>query len=222
MERHFEEDLKVLRARILLMGGTAESMINQSINALAMRKEELCTDVFSNEERINDLQLEIDDKSQKLIALHQPVAHDLRFLIAATKISSELERIGDQAVNIAENTLLLLKHPPLKPLIDIPRMADIAKEMVKGSLESFVKDDAELARKVLLRDAEVDGLKDQLFRELLTYMLSDSSAITRAILLILISRNIEKVADHATNICEDVIYITAGKDIRHHAEKRNP
>lgn len=222
MKTHFERNLNELRERVLLMGGIAESMIHQSMNALTMRKEELCQDVFKNEEKINTMQIEVDDTSQKLIALHQPVAHHLRFLIAAIKISSELERIGDQAVNVAENTLILLKYPPLKPLIDIPRMTDIAKEMVKGSLESFVKGDVELARAVLLRDSEVDSLKDQVFRELLTYMIEDTGTIKRALPLILISRNLERIGDHATNICEDVIYITAGKDIRHHAEKRNP
>ncbi|MEW5807428.1 MAG: phosphate signaling complex protein PhoU [Acidobacteriota bacterium] len=220
MDRHFEEDLKELRERVLYMGGLAETMIHQSIYALSMRKEELCSDVFVHEEKVNDLHIEIDDRSLKLIALHQPVAHDLRFLIAAIKIGSELERIGDQAVNIAENTIILLKYPPLKPLIDIPRMADTAKGMVKDSLESYVKGDPILARNVILRDNDVDGLKDQLFRELLTYMISDPSTIATALPLILISRNLERIADHATNISEDVIYMIAGKDIRHHAEEK--
>lgn len=220
MDRHFEEDMKELRERVLYMGGLAEMMIHQSINALTLRKEELCSDVSAHEEKVNDLHIEIDDRSLKLIALHQPVAHDLRFLIAAIKIGSELERIGDQAVNIAENTIILLKYPLLKPLIDIPRMADIAKGMVKDSLESYVKGDAILARNVILRDNNVDGLKNQIFRELLTYMISDPSTITTALPLILISRNLERVADHATNISEDVIYMIAGKDIRHHAEEK--
>lgn len=218
MERHFENDLKELKERLLYMGGIAENMIDQSISALVERKEQLTKDVFQNESVINDMQIEVDDRCFKLIALHQPMAVDLRFIIAAMKICSDLERIGDLAVNIAENTVDILKYPQLKPLIDIPRMAEISKKMVKDSLDAFVNKNNDLARDVLLRDDEVDALKNQVFRELLTYMTSDPKTISRALDLILVSRHLERIADHATNIAEDVIYMILGKDIRHHKE----
>jgi phosphate transport system protein len=154
-----------------------------------------------------------------MIALHQPIATDLRFITAAMKINSDLERIADQAVNISQTTEYLLEEPALKPLIDVPRMAHIASEMLKDALDSFVNRDENLARSVLVRDDEVDDLKEQVFRELLTYMISDASTIKRAIALILISRNLERIADHATNIAEDVVFVVAGKDIRHRAEQ---
>jgi phosphate transport system protein len=147
------------------------------------------------------------------------MAHDLRLIIAAMKISSDLERIADQAVNIWENTRELLEFPELKPLIDIPRMAEISKGMVRDSLDAFVESDAAKARETVLRDDEVDGLKDQVFRELLTYMISDPKTIQVALQLILVARHLERIADHATNICEDVVYLVEAKDIRHHAEE---
>ena len=155
----------------------------------------------------------------RLLALRQPIAIDLRLITSAMKINSDLERMGDLAVNIAENSLILLKEPFVKPLIDIPKMATIAEKMVKDSLDAFVRRDVELARSVLLRDDEVDALKDQVLRELLTFMIADSKTIPRALNLILVSRHLERIADHATNIAEDVIYMVMGKDIRHHAEE---
>jgi len=222
MERHFTEELKELRERLLYMASVAEGMIHQSINALVERKEDLTKKVFEDEDKINMMHIEVDDRCLKLIALHQPVAQDLRFIISAIKICSDLERIGDQTVNIAQNTIELLKLPQLKPLIDIPRMADITKTMVKGAIDAFVKGDVELARVVILKDDEVDNLKDQIFRELLTYMISDPASIQRALALILVARNLERISDHATNIAEDVIYMIVGKDIRHHIEERKP
>jgi phosphate transport system protein len=220
MERHFDEELKELKNRLLYMGGLAETMLSDSIKALAERKENIIDEVYNKEEEVNFLQIEIDDRTIKMVALHQPAAVDLRFLVSVIKINSELERMGDQAINICEATKELLKQPLLKPLIDIPRMADIARQMVKDGLDAFVRQDAGLAKSVCERDDEVDDLKNQIFRELLTYMMSDAGTIQRAMDLILISRHLERIADHATNICEEVIFMVQGKDIRHHiAEK---
>jgi len=218
MERHFDQDLQQLKERILYMGSLAETMIHMAIKALTERRLELTQKVYQHEEEVNKLQIEVDDRCLKMIALHQPAASDLRFLAAGMKINADLERIGDQAVNICQTTEFLLKEAPLKPLIDVPRMAEIATEMLKNALDSFVQKDENLARSVLVRDDEVDQLKEQVFRELLTFMLSDPSTIKRALDLILISRNLERIADHATNIAEDVVFVVAGKDIRHHSE----
>jgi phosphate transport system protein len=218
MERHFDLDLQQLKERLLTMGSLAETMIHIAIKCLVDRKTGLAQDVFRHEREVNALQIEVDDRCLKMIALHQPAASDLRFITAAMKINADLERIADQAVNITQTTEYLLQEPQLKPLIDVPRMAEIAKKMLKDALDSFVERDENLARSVLVRDDQVDELKEQLFRELLTYMISDPSTIKRGIDLILISRNLERIADHATNIAEDVIFVVAGKDIRHGAE----
>lgn len=220
METHFHEELNRLRERLLHMASLAERMVHTSVQALVDRNEEQRQKVFTTEDEVNSMHIEIDDRCCKLLALHQPVAHDLRTILAALKICSELERIADQAVNIAQYSNELLKQAPLKPLIDIPRMSEIAQAMVKEVIDSFVHGDAEQARRVVLRDDEVDQLKDQVFRELLTYIMQDPATTTRALALILISRSIERVADHATNIAEDVIFMIKAKDIRHHAEEK--
>jgi phosphate transport system protein len=201
------------------MGSLAEAMINFAIKALVGRQAEIVQRVYQMEEDVNRLQMEIDDRCLKMIATHQPTATDLRFITGAMKINSDLERIGDQAVNICQTTEFLLKEPVLKPLIDMPRMSDIAKKMLKDALDAFVNKDESLARSVLLQDDQVDDLKEQIFRELLTYMMADPGTIKRALDLILISRNLERIADHATNIAEDVVFVAIGKDIRHHAEE---
>ncbi len=219
MERIFDIELKELKDKLVHMSRIAEKMIEISLCGLVERNKELASQVFEYEQEVNRLHIEIDELCIKLLALRQPIAADLRFITAAMKINSELERIGDQSVNISENTAIYLDHPPLKPLIDLPRMANITKEMVIDSLISFVNEDVGLAHAILRRDDEVDNLRNQIFRELLTYMLSDATAIQRALCLILISRNIERIADHATNICEDVVFMTLGKDIRHHMGK---
>lgn len=216
MERHFDEELKNLKERLLYMARLAQNMISDSVKALVEQKEDIIDQVYKNEDEINLLQIEIDDKAIKMMALHQPAAVDLRVLVTAIKINSELERMGDQAINICQATKELLKQPLLKPLIDIPRMAEISSQMVKDSLDAFVQQDAKLAKSVCERDDEVDNLKDQIFRELLTYMMSDPNTISRAMDLILISRHLERIADHATNISEEVIFMVQGKDIRHH------
>lgn len=200
------------------MSSIAEEMIQKSTTALKDRNSALIADVFEKEKGVNMLQIEVDDTALKLIALHQPAASDLRFIISAIKINSDLERIGDLAINIAQCAQDLLKEAPLKPLIDIPRMADIAQKMVKDAIDAFVNKNSVLARDVCMRDDSVDDLNDQIFRELLTYMMQDSKNINRAIELILVARHLERIADHATNIGEDVYYIVEGKDIRHHVE----
>jgi phosphate transport system protein len=219
MERHFEVELQALRDRLLTMGGLAETMIHTGIKALVDRDESLVQTVLAHEEEMDLLCIEIDDRCFTQMALHQPMASDLRLLVASIKINSDLERIGDQAVSIALRARSLLNQPQVKPLIDIPRMATIVQEMVRNSLDAFVRQDPELARRVIDGDDEVDNLRDQVFRELLTYMMGDAATIPRAIDLILISRNLERIADHATNIAEDVIYIVKGEDVRERGDK---
>jgi phosphate transport system protein len=223
MERHhFEAELQGLRNQLLTMGGLVEDRVHRAIQSLVHRREEEARRIIATDKEINDLQMDIDDRCLRLLATQTPLAVDLRLITSAMKINADLERVGDQAVNIAESVLVLLPQPPLKPLIDLPRMAAIAEKMVRDALDAFVKKDAELAREVLRRDDEVDGLKDQLFRELLTYMMADPGTIQRALALILISRNLERIADHATNIAEDVIFISEAKDVRHHAGQGKP
>jgi phosphate transport system protein len=220
MQRHFDEELKDLKQRLIQMSSIVEEMIDKSITALKERKVSLIEDVLKKEKNVNMAQIEIDDAALKLIALHQPAAGDLRFLISAIKINSDLERVGDLAVNITERAQELLKEPPLKPLIDLPRMAEIAQEMLKDAIDSFVNRNSLLARDVCRRDDTVDNLNEQIFRELLTYMFQDIKNINRAIKLTFISKYLERIADHATNIGEDVFYIVEGKDIRHHIEEQ--
>jgi phosphate transport system protein len=217
MERHhFEEELQTLKNRLLTMGALVEERAHQSVRSLVNRNQEAAEHIIASDKEVNDLQIDIDDRCLKLLATQTPLASDLRLITSAMKINADLERIGDQAVNIAENVIKLLPQPPLKPLIDIPRMAEIAQQMTRDALDSFVKRDVTLARDVLKRDDEVDNLKDQVFRELLTYMMADPGTIQRALALILISRNLERIADHATNIAEDVIFLVEAKDVRHH------
>ncbi|HET8644898.1 MAG TPA: phosphate signaling complex protein PhoU [Vicinamibacteria bacterium] len=221
MERHhFEDDLRALKSRLLSMGGLVEERVRQAVQSLMERRPELAAEVIAGDQEVNDLQIEIDDRCLKLLALQQPMASDLRLITAAMKINADLERIGDQAVNIAENASQLLSHPPLKPLLDLPRMADMAQQMTRDSLDAFVRRDSALARQVLERDDEVDQLKDQNFRVLLTYMMADPGTIERALALILVARNLERIADHATNIAEDVIFLVEAKDVRHHHEEK--
>jgi phosphate transport system protein len=219
MERHFEADLQALRERLLTMGSVAETMIHKSVAALVSRQEALVQEVLAHEEEMDLLCIEIDDRCFTLLALQQPMASDLRFLVGAIKINSDLERIADQTVSIALRAQSLITQPEVKPLIDIPRMARLAQEMVRKSLDAFVARDPELARGVIDADDDVDSLRDQVFRELLTYMMADTATIPRALALILVSRNLERIADHATNIAEDVIYIVRGEDVRERGDK---
>ena len=219
MERHFDAELNALNEKLLNMARLAEESVAMAVKSLKDRNESLAQEVLKREGGINLLEIEVDEMCMKLLALRQPVASDLRFITSAMKIGSDLERVGDLAVNIAEVSLDLLKQPPLKPLIDIPRMAAIAQSMVRDALNAYVNRDEKLARAVCERDDEVDSLNDQVFRELLTYMMNDQSTINRAVGLILIGRHLERIADHATNIGEDVIYLVLGKTIKHHIEE---
>jgi phosphate transport system protein len=220
MERHFETEMQALKNRLLSMGAMVEERVHHAVLALMERNAPAAEAIIAGDAEVNDLQIEVDDRCLKLLALQQPMASDLRLITAAMKINADLERIGDQAVNIAENSLKLMTAAPLKPIIDLPRMAEIAEGMTRDSLDAFVRKDPALARSVLGRDDEVDQLKDHIFRVLLTYMMADPGTIERALSLILVSRNLERIADHATNIAEDVIFVVEAKDVRHHHEER--
>ena len=215
MQRHFHEELDALKQTLLAMGGLVEDQIRRVMTALLERNGELAQEVIDRDRQVNAYDVEVDEKCVELLALHQPTAGDLRFITTAMKIVTDLERIGDQAVNIAQRALELNQEPQLKPYIDLPRMAELSQRMVKESLDAFVARDTELARRVCAEDAEVDALKEQIFRELLTFMMGDARTIPRAIRLILISRFLERVADHATNIAEMVIYMVESKMVRH-------
>jgi len=215
MERHFERDLEELKERLLWMGSLAERSVHQGVHAVLEADEKLALAVLDEENAINELQIEVDDRVVQLLALQQLMAADLRFVLAIARINNDLERIGDQAVNIAQSAQRILRHPRVKPYVDLPRMGELAEKMMRDSLDSLVRRDVELARSVLSRDDQVDQLRDQLFRELLTYMMGDSAVVFPAFELILVAKNLERVADHATNIAEDVIYMVAGSDVRH-------
>jgi phosphate transport system protein len=214
--RHFQEELESLQERLLAMGGLAEERVREAVQILSARDSNMVDRVIVGDEPINDLHIEIDARCFKLLALHQPMAADLRAIVAAVKINTDLERVGDLAVNIAEAAKRYLQHPPVKPLIDIPRMGDIAQGMLRDALDAFVRRDVPLAEAVLADDDQLDGLKTQIFRELLTFMLSDPTTIEPALDLILISRHLERIGDHATNVAEDVIFMVSARDVRHH------
>jgi phosphate transport system protein len=218
METHFQQELNKLKGNLLQMAGLAERAISNAIEALVKRDTALAEKTIVEDEKINQMEILIDEMCLKLLALHQPMAADLRFITSAMRINTELERIGDQAVNIAERVISLNQEPQLKPYIDIPRMAEITQSMVKEVLDAFVNGDAQRARSVCERDDQVDGLNDQVFRELLTYMMADSKTITRAVHLIIVSRCLERIADHATNIAEGVIFMVKALVIKHHAD----
>ena len=215
MQRHFHEELEALKQTLLAMGGLVEDQIRRVMRALLERDDAMAQEVIERDRQVNSYDVEVDEQCVSLLALHQPAAGDLRFITTAMKIVTDLERIGDQAVNIAQRVLELNREPQLKPYIDLPRMAEKAQRMVKESLDAFVARDTALARQVCGEDSEVDLLKEQIFRELLTFMMEDPRTIPRAIRLILISRFIERVADHATNIGEMVVYLVEGKMVRH-------
>jgi len=215
MQRHFHEELSALKQTLLAMGGLVEDQIRRVMRALIERDDAQARDVIDRDQQVNAYENEIDEKCVELLALHQPAAGDLRFITTAMKIVTDLERIGDQAVNIAQRALELNQEPQLKPYIDLPRMASSAQAMVKESLDAFVARDTALARRVRSQDGDVDDLNNQIFRELLTFTMSDPTTIPRAIRLILSARCLERVADHATNIAEMVIYLVEGKMVRH-------
>jgi phosphate transport system protein len=218
--RHFQEELEQLKNRLLEMGGLAEERVRTAVEALVSRDLALVQQVLQGDGPINQLHIEVDNRCFTLLALHQPMAVDLRAIVSAVKINTDLERVGDLAVNIAEAVTRYLEHPPVKELIDIPRMARVAQTMLRDALDAFVRRDTALAEAVLNQDDELDGLKTQVFRELLTYMLQAPATIEPALDLILISRHLERIGDHATNIAEDVIFMVSAKDVRHHATDR--
>jgi phosphate transport system protein len=216
--RHFQEELEALKTRLLEMGGLAENRSRLAVRALVERSEALVETVLVSDRAINQLHIEIDDRCFKLLALHQPMAVDLRAIVSAVKINTDLERVGDLAVNIAEAVSRYLQHPPVKELIDIPRMAIMAQDMLRDALDAYVRRDTKMAQSVLDCDDQLDTLKTVVFRELLTHMLRDQTTIEPALDLILISRHLERIGDHATNIAEDVIFMVSARDVRHHQE----
>jgi phosphate transport system protein len=214
---HFQEELDLLKARRLEMGGMAEDRVRSAVKALVDRDGSLVDTVIDGDGPINQFHIEIDSKCVKLLALHQPMAADLRAILSAVKINTDLERVGDLAINIAEAARRYLGHPPVKELIDSPRMAEIAQGMLRDALDCFVRRDTALAQQVLDADDALDALKTQVFRELLTYMLQDPHTIEASLDLILVSRHLERIGDHATNIAEDVSFMVSARDVRHHA-----
>jgi phosphate transport system protein len=213
--RHFQEELEALQSRLLEMGGLAEERVRTAIDGLMSREVPAIDRVLRGDEPINELHMEVDNRCFKLLALHQPMAADLRAIVASVKINVDLERVGDLAVNIAEAARRYVTHPPVKKLIDIPEMGDIAQTMLRDALDAFVRRDTALAQHVLNEDDRLDALKTQIFRELLTYMLQDPTTVEPALDLILISRHLERIGDHATNIAEDVIFMVSALDVRH-------
>jgi phosphate transport system protein len=215
--RHFEIEMNDLKNRLMDMSGMVQEMIKAAIDGLVNRDTKLFNPVFSLEKEVNVQEIVIDDKCLKLIALNQPVGVDLRFITSAMKINSDLERVGDEAVNISEGAINLIKFPELKPLIDIPKMSDIVQQMVSDSIRAFNTTDVELAKAVLIKDDEADDLQKKLISDLKGFMIksSDFETIQRAVDLMFIARSLERIGDHATNISEDVIFMVHGKDVRH-------
>ena len=214
--RHFQEELEQLKTRLLEMGGLAEENVRLAVEGLVDRDREVIDRVLTGDEPVNRLHIEIDSRCFTLLALYQPMAADLRAIVAAVKINTDLERVGDLAVNIAEAAQRYIERPPVKKLIDIPRMAGIAQGMLRDALDAFVKRDTRLAHQVLNEDDRLDSLKTQVFRDLLTYMLKDQTTVEPSLDLILVSRHLERIGDHATNIAEDVIFMVSALDVRHH------
>jgi phosphate transport system protein len=215
IDRHYDEELQELRHVVLEMGGVVEKQIADAMRALVERDEEFARLIIERDKMVNRLDVQIDDLCLRLLALHQPAARDLRLITTALKITTDLERTGDMAENIAERAIELAREPQLKPLIDLPRMATIAQDMLRQSLDAFVREDVDKALWVCHQDDSVDALTAQILRELLTFMMEDPHAISRALRLIFVSKYIERIADHATNIAEMVIFMVKGKSIRH-------
>jgi phosphate transport system protein len=214
-DRHYGEELKLLQAKILEMGGFVEKQIASALTALVERNDDLARLTIDRDHTVNRMDVEIDELCIRLLALHQPTARDLRLITTGLKITTDMERIGDMAVNVCERAVELNREPQLKPFIDIPRMADVAQRMLRESLDAFVREDVDLALKVCRDDDTIDDLNGQLFRELLSYMMEDPKTVTRSIRLLFVSKYFERIADHATNIAEMVVFMVKGKSIRH-------
>jgi len=215
MPKRFDAEMQALKTKVVTMGGLVQEMIQTAMEALVARNKQLVAKVNELEDQVDRFQVEIDNDVVRLMTVYGPVAIDLRFILMTTRINTELERIGDQTVNTCENVELLLSEPELKKLTDLPRMSDTAARMVKESLEAFSEKSTQKAAEVIKTDGEVDALDDQIFRELLSYMIADPKNITRSVALLLTSRSLERIADHATNIAEEVIYMVKGEDVRH-------
>ena len=213
--RHFHEQLQELFQKVVLMGMTTESMIQAAVRGLVARNEKCHGEVFEKEHEVNRMQVEVDEMAVRLTVLQQPVAQDARFLFMASRIGGELERIADQAINIVQNSRHVLDAPPMRPLVELPIMAEIAQGMVRDSVSAMINRDVALAHRVLEEEEKVDAFRDNVFRILLTYMMADPGTIQRAMSLILIARNLERIGDHATNVAEEVIYWIQGRDVRH-------
>jgi len=222
MERHFDESLQALKHQLMKMSAMTELMISDAVKAVVDRNAALLAPVWQREEQVNHMQIEIDETCLTLIALHQPAAGDLRFIMGAAKANAELERMSDEAVNIVQRADFLIKMPPLKPFVIIPEMAVIAQGMVRDSLHAFVNRNVEISREVLTRDDRLDDLKDAIALELTEFMTRDSASVARALDLLLVSRYLERIGDHATNIAEITIFVVDGRDVRHHADKDRP
>jgi phosphate transport system protein len=213
--RYLHEQLQDVLKQITIMGSLTESMIGLAMRVLVERDASITDEVMRKEDEVNALQVSIDEASINLIATQQPVGKDVRLLFMASKIVTDLERVADQAKNICQNARFVLAQPPLKPMVDLPIMAEIAQKMVRDALTAVIERDVALAERVMREESKVDAFRDQVFRTLLTYMMADPGTIQRALSLILISRNIERIGDHAANIAEEAIYIVQGRDIRH-------
>jgi phosphate transport system protein len=215
MQRHFDQDLSILREKLLTMASHAEQSVTLAIKALVERDDDLARQVKLADEPLDQFEIEMDDLGIKLLALKAPVAGDLRLIIVGMKISQNLERVGDEATTIARRALILNQEPPLKPFVDLPRMATIAVEMLRGALEAFVNMNPTLARQIIQRDHEVDDLNKQVHREVASFMVENPQTITRGLNLMVISKSLERIADHATNIAEEIVFLCEGQDIRH-------
>lgn len=218
--RHFVEELEQLKTKLLEMSSLVEASIQRSISAVIHKDRSAADEVFRGETRINEIELEVDEFAINLLALNQPMAADLRLIVAALKINTDLERMGDLSVNIAQRARSLMEEPVIKPMVDIPHIAGLVQSMVRKALDAFVTRDAELARSVLASDDGVDNLRTASYHELVSFMEKDPQNIKAALDLLAITRNLERIADHSTNIAEDVLFLVKGVDVRHHAEAR--
>ncbi len=219
--RHFVEDLEQLKTKLLEMSSLVEAAIQRSISAVIHKDRSAADEVFRNEARVNAIEIEVDEFCVNLLALQQPMAADLRLIVAALKINTDLERMGDLAVNIAQRARSLMEEPVIKPMIDIPHIAGLVQSMVRKALDAFVTRDPELARSVLASDDAVDNMRTACYHELVSFMEKDPQNIKPALDLLAVTRNLERIADHSTNIAEDVLFLVKGVDVRHHAEARH-
>lgn len=219
--RHFEQELEKLKSKLLEMSALVESAVYRSVQGVVEKNEELAQQVLRNEGRINDLEIEIDELAISILALQAPLAADLRLVTAAIKINNDLERMGDLSVSIAQSAMALMKEPVIRPLIDIPHIAGLAQSMVRKALDAFVNRDADLARSVLASDDAVDNMRTASYHELISFMENNPQQIGQALYLLSVVRNLERIADHSTNIAEDVLFLVKGIDVRHHNEERS-